>query len=103
MRAFGIAVEREEMIPIESDVDADVLTAANGVANIAVMRGVLRLQLHADTNGAVGSHRTTVGSACSQHLAQEADQRARLVALHGMARVLDDVCRAEICCAPSEF
>src|SRR6516225_3511421 len=103
MRAVGIAVEREEMVPIESDVDADVLTAANGVADIAVMRGQLRLELHADANGAVRSHTTTVGSARFEHRAQEADQRARLVALHGMTRVLDDVCVAEIRCAPAEF
>src|ERR1700739_3787199 len=98
MRAVGIAVEREEMVPVEDDVDADVLAAASGVAEFAVLRGLLRLQLHADTEGAVRSHATTVGSARVEHPAQDVDQRARLVALHGMARILDKVFRTEIRC-----
>ena len=50
VRTVGIAVEREEVIPVERDVDTDVLTAAHRVADMAVLRGVLRLQLHADAN-----------------------------------------------------
>jgi hypothetical protein len=46
------------VIPVERDVDADVLTAANRVAEMAVLRTVLRLQLHADTNWE--GHDTTV-------------------------------------------
>jgi hypothetical protein len=46
--AVRITVKREEVIPVERDVHADVLTAADRVTDDAVMRGVLRLQLHAD-------------------------------------------------------
>jgi hypothetical protein len=42
------------VIPGECDVDPDVLAAANGVADGAVVGGVLRLQLHTDSNGTVG-------------------------------------------------
>src|SRR5579884_507965 len=65
--AVGIAVEREEVVPVERNVDADVLTAADRIADDAVLRGVLRLQLHADADGTkrVASgrgHTTTVGT-----------------------------------------
>jgi hypothetical protein len=56
MRAVGIAVEREEVIPGECDVDVKVFAAADGVANVAIPRRVLRLQLHADTDA--GDHDT---------------------------------------------
>ena len=59
MRSVGVAVQREEVVPVEGDVDADVLTAAHRVAEVAVLGRVLGLQLHADANGeAHGSHVT---------------------------------------------
>jgi hypothetical protein len=36
------------VVPVERDVDADVLGSPHSVADMAVGRGVLRLQLHAD-------------------------------------------------------
>ena len=102
--AVGIAVEREEVIPRESDVDADVLAAANGVSDIAVMRGLLGLQLHTDADGEIRAHErghvTTVGSARVEHSAEEVDQRARLVALYRVARILHDMGRTEMLCTP---
>ena len=86
------------------DVDADVLAAANGVSDVAVMRGVLRLQLHTDADGEIRAHErghvTTVGSARVEHSAEQVDQRARLVALHRVARILDNVSFTEMLCAP---
>ena len=54
VRAVGIAVEREEVVPVEGDVDADVLAAPDGVARGCVMGGVLGLQLDADADRPVG-------------------------------------------------
>jgi hypothetical protein len=41
--AIGVAVEREEVIPVERDVDADVFAPADRVADDLVVGGVLRL------------------------------------------------------------
>lgn len=51
-----VAVERKEVVPGKSDVHTDVLAPADGVSDGAVMGGVLRLQLYADTNGEIGTH-----------------------------------------------
>ena len=48
VRSVGIAVQREEVVPVERDVDADVLTPADGVADVGIVGRVLGLQLHAD-------------------------------------------------------
>lgn len=54
--AVRVAVERKEVVPGKSDVHTDVLAPADGVSDGAVMGGVLRLQLYADTNGEIGTH-----------------------------------------------
>lgn len=51
MRTVGIAVQREEVIPVEGDVDADVLGPADRVTDVAVGGGVLGLQLDGDADG----------------------------------------------------
>jgi hypothetical protein len=38
MWSVGIAVQREEVIPVECDVDTDVLAAADRVAEMVVLR-----------------------------------------------------------------
>ena len=43
------------MIPSEGDVDPDVLAAAHGVADVAVLGGVLGLQLYTDATTGDGS------------------------------------------------
>lgn len=48
--------QRKEVVPGKSDVHTDVLAPADGVSDGAVMGGVLRLQLYADTNGEIGTH-----------------------------------------------
>src|SRR6187200_3710027 len=58
MWTVRVAVKREKVIPVEGDVDADVLAAAHRVTDMAVLRGMLRLQLHADTNG--GGHEAII-------------------------------------------
>ena len=45
--AVGLAVQREEVVPVEHHVDARLLGTSDGVADLAVV-GVLRLDLHAD-------------------------------------------------------
>ena len=54
VRAVRVAVEREEVVPVEGDVDADVFTSAHGIAQVVVVAGVLRLQLDADADRPVG-------------------------------------------------
>ena len=44
MWTVGIAVEREKVVPVEGDIDTEVFATPHGVADISVMRGVLRLQ-----------------------------------------------------------
>src|SRR5262249_26976977 len=101
----------------------------DGVAEIAVMRGLLRLQLNTDPDGELGSHVTTVcrvesgarapsdaksrpyrrfgamdaDSLPVEHPAEQVDQRARLVALNRVARIVHDVGLTEMLCAPAEF
>ena len=48
--AVGLAVEREEVVPVEHDVDARVLGGGDGVADLCVVR-VLRLELQTDAEG----------------------------------------------------
>jgi hypothetical protein len=48
--AARITVERKEVIPVERDVDADVLAATDRVTDALVMRGMLRLKLYTDTH-----------------------------------------------------
>ena len=55
VRAVGVAVQREEMVPVEDDVHTHVFAAAHSVADLPVVRGVLGLQLHPDADGKVGS------------------------------------------------
>ena len=45
--AVRVAVEREEVVPVEDDVDAEVLGAPHRVADLGVV-GVLGLELDAD-------------------------------------------------------
>jgi hypothetical protein len=48
--AVGLAVEREEVVPVEHDVDARVLGGGDGVTDLVVVR-VLRLELQTDAEG----------------------------------------------------
>jgi hypothetical protein len=50
MRTVGIAVEGKEVVPVERDVDPDVFTTTDGVPDVLIVRGVLRLELNADSN-----------------------------------------------------
>ena len=51
MRAVRVAVEREEVIPVEDDVHPDVLAAAHRVPDLVVVGGMLRLKLDSDADG----------------------------------------------------
>src|SRR6185437_3347189 len=65
MRAVGIAVQREEVVPVEGDVDPDVFASADGVAQMTVVGRVLGLQLDTDADGQIRmrrGHPTTVGN-----------------------------------------
>ena len=48
---LGIPVERIEVVPVEYDVDAEVLAAPHGVADLGVVGRVLRLKLDTDADG----------------------------------------------------
>jgi hypothetical protein len=50
VRAVGVAIQREEVVPVEGHVDAHVLAASDGVADVTVARGVLRLELDTDAD-----------------------------------------------------
>ncbi len=56
MGSIGVAEQREEVVPVEGDVDTDVFAPAHGIADIAVVRGVLWLQLNADTQRSIGMY-----------------------------------------------
>ena len=58
--AVRVAVQREEVVPVEDDVHAEVLAGADGVADRRV-EGVLGLDLHADTHRSGGSRRSRHG------------------------------------------
>ena len=88
------------MVPVECDVDADVLAPADGVADLRVVVGVLWLELDADTDGKLMTPRRR---SAVEDAAHDADQRARLVALYRVAGVRDCVNLLETRCGAGEF
>ena len=80
VQAVGIAREREEVVPVEEDVDAEVFDAAHGVAQLRV-GDVLGLQLHAEAHGGVER-------ACGQpRAARDAEAPAAAAPLRRLAAV----------------
>ena len=75
MCSVRIAVEREKMVPVEGDVHTNVFAPTDGVADVAVLRGMLRLQLHTDADGQIRmrgrGHETTVAAAQSAKTQRE--------------------------------
>ena len=54
VHAVGLSVERVEVVPVEDHVDADLLRAARGVADLGIV-GVLGLDLDSDADGHVSN------------------------------------------------
>ena len=55
VRAIPITGQREEVVPVEENVDAEILEFGRGLPNVGIA-GVLWCELHADANGSDSAH-----------------------------------------------
>ncbi len=78
VQAVAVAREREEVVPVEDDVDPEVFESKHGVADRRV-EGVLGLDLHAEAHGRFGRHRSS--------LSRSGDRAQRVVRSRSAARV----------------